>query len=155
MRCQMVQVHLGKRGKYCNAATGRFFPLHPEKYTGTQVPIFKSSLEKRMMQYLDRSPSIVSWNYEPKPIHYIDKTSCPPKVRRYFVDFQAVVKSGPVMKTVWLEVKPLCEATKPTNPKNVRANILWIKNNCKWQAASQIAKSKGYEFHIITEEQLN
>ena len=31
----------------------------------------------------------------------------------------------------------------------------WITNSCKWSAAKEIAKSKGFEFHIITEEQLN
>jgi len=132
----MVQVHSGKRGKYSNAATGKFFPMHPEKYSGSQIPVYKSGLEHRMMMYLDKSPAIVSWNYEPKPIRYIDRTCFPPKVRRYFIDFQAVVKSGPTTKIVWLEVKPTCEAQKPKNPKNVNANILWIRNNCKWQAAS-------------------
>ena len=151
----MVQVHIGKRGKYSNAETGRYYPLHPEKYKGSQLPVFKSGLERRMMMYLDRNSSILSWSYEPKAIRYIDKTSCPLKVRRYFIDFVAQVKAGPLVKTVWLEVKPLCEATPPKNPKNINASLLWIKNNCKWQAATQLAKSKGAEFHVITEEQLN
>ena len=131
----MVQVHIGKRGKYANAETGRYFPIHPEKYKGSQLPVFKSGLERRMMLYLDRNSNVLSWSYEPKAIKYIDKTSRPLKVRRYFIDFVAVVKAGPLTKTVWLEVKPLCEATPPKNPENVNASLLWIKNNCKWQAA--------------------
>lgn len=150
-----VKVNSGKRGRYNNAATGHFFPTHPEKYKGSTAPEFKSGLELRMMQYLDKNPSIVSWSYEPKPIKYIDKTCNPPKVRRYFIDFVAVIKQGMVQKTVWLEVKPYCESHKPANPKNVAANLLWLKNSCKWSAASQLAKSHGYEFHVITEKELN
>lgn len=47
-----------------------------------------------MMQYLDKNPAIVKWNYESKVIKYFDKTSNPPKPRRYFIDFTAIVKSG-------------------------------------------------------------
>lgn len=151
----MIKIHSGKRGKYNNAKCGKFFPTHPEKYKGSTIPEFKSSLELRMMQYLDKNPSIIAWQYEPKAIMYYDRTFSPPKPRRYFIDFIATVRSGPVTKNVWLEVKPLCEATKPKNQKNVQANLLWIRNNCKWQAAEQLAKSKGCEFHVITEEQLN
>ena len=111
----MIQVHTNRRGKYNNAATGKFMPLHPEKYKGSQVPVFKSTLERLMMAYLDRNESIVSWTYEPKPINYVDRSSYPPKVKRYFVDFQAVVKQGQFMKTVWIEVKPYCETIKPAN----------------------------------------
>lgn len=151
----MVQIHSGKRGRYNNAHTGKFFPLHPEKYQGTSVPIYKSGLELRMMQYLDKNPAIIKWSYEPKAIKYVDKSSSPPIVRRYFIDFTAIVKQGPICKTVWLEVKPYSESIKPTNTKNTKAMLLWLKNTSKWQAAEQLAKSKGYEFHVITEKQLN
>ena len=151
----MVQVHSGKRGKYNNAATGRFFPSHPEKYQGVSVPVYKSGLELRMMQYLDKNPAILKWTYEPKAIRYLDKSENPPKLRRYFIDFVAIVKAGPVQKTVWLEVKPYCESVKPKNQKNLKAMQLWAKNLSKWQAAEQLAKSKGYEFHVITEHELN
>lgn len=150
-----VPVHQGKRGKYNNAKTGKFLPQHPEKYKGKNLPIFKSSLEQRLMLYLDSNPYIISWQYEPIAIKYLDKSSRPPRIRRYFIDFIAVVKQGLLTKTIWLEVKPLREAQKPKNSKNIMDNLIWLKNNCKWDAARQMAKSKGYEFHIITEEQLN
>ena len=108
-----------------------------------------------MMQYLDKSPYIVSWAYEPRSIKYLDKSSCPPRVRRYFIDFTAVVKAGPVLKTVWLEVKPYCESCPPKPTAKPEAKLLWLKNSCKWSAASEIAKSRGYEFHVITEKQLS
>lgn len=150
-----VQIHHGKRGRYEHAATGHFFPLHPEKYKGIKIPEFKSALELRCMQYLDKNPAIISWSYEPKAIKYVDRSSNPPQIRRYFIDFVAIVKQGLIQKTVWLEVKPYCEAHRPKNPKNVNANLLWIKNSCKWAAASQLAKQHGFEFHVITERELN
>lgn len=150
----MIAVH-ENRGKYQNAQTGHYFPLHPEKYQGHELPIYKSGLELRMMQYLDKNPAIVKWNYESKVIKYFDKTSTPPKPRRYFIDFTAIVKSGIVQKVVWLEVKPYAESVQPKNSKNVKAQLLWIKNQSKWNAARLLAKSQGAEFHVITEQQLN
>ena len=150
-----VQVHSGHRGKYNNALTGVFIPLHPEKCLNSAKIVYKSGLEFRCMQYLDKNPAIVSWAYEPKPIKYLDKSVYPPKVSRYFIDFVSTIKVCVMTKTVWIEVKPYCETIKPANSKNVKAQLLWMKNNAKWSAAQQIAKSKGYEFHILTEKQLN
>lgn len=151
----MIQIHSGKRGKYNNAATGKFFPLYPEKYQGHTIPIYKSALELRMMQYLDKNPAVIKWSYETKIIKYLDKSVNPPKLSRYFIDFIAVIKCGLIQKTVWLEVKPYCESIAPKNKKNINAQLLWLKNQSKWQAAQQLAKLSGSEFHIITEKQLN
>lgn len=142
-----------KRGKYSNAKVGRYFPLNIDKYEGKDYPIFKSSLEHKMMLYLDKNESIVKWSYEPMSIKYFDKIKN--KVRRYYIDFTAIVKTGNILKRIWLEVKPDCETKKPKNPNNIKANVTYITNCCKWDAAQKLAKSKGYEFHIITEKQLN
>lgn len=149
----MIQVHQGRRGKYSNAATGKYFPLNKEKYKGSCIPVYKSDLERRMMLYLDKNPSIIAWSYEPQCIRYFDKIA--QKVRRYFVDFQCIAKVGQLQKKIWIEVKPLCECSKPKNTSNIEAMKTWITNTCKWQAAQEYAKSKGIEFHIINESQLN
>ena len=149
----MIKVHQGHRGKYNAAKTGKFFPMNPGKYKGSYPLIFKSSLEYRAMRYLDQNPSIIAWSYEPTSIKYLDRTSN--KVRRYYIDFMAVVKQGLIQKTVWIEVKPYCECHEPKNKKNLLAMQTWLTNKCKWQAASQLAKSQGIEFHVINETQLN
>ena len=148
----MIQVH-ENRGKYSHAATGKFFPLNPQKYKGKGPLIFKSGLEKRMMKYLDKNENVIAWSYEPQCIKYFDKGQ--QKVRRYFIDFTCVIKQGMLQKTVWLEIKPESETHPPKNKKNIQAMMTWITNSCKWQAAQQLAKQKGYEFHVITEKQLS
>ena len=65
----MVQIHKN-RGKYQNAKTGKYLPLNPQKYKGTQLPIYKSDLERRMMLYLDTTNAVIEWIYEPQSIKY-------------------------------------------------------------------------------------
>lgn len=105
------------------------------------------------MRYLDTNPAIVAWSYEPTSIKYLDKSTG--KVRRYYIDFMAVVKQGLVQKTIWIEVKPFCECHEPKNKTNVLAMKTWLTNKCKWQAATYLAKAQGFEFHVINETQLS
>lgn len=143
-----------KRGKYKSAKTGTFFMKNPSKFTGNEAPVFKSRLEYLCMKYLDENPAIVQWGYETNYIKYLDKSSNPPKVRRYFIDFVAKIKIGQLYKTVWIEIKTQKEVDKPKPRAKLQEQLTWLKNQCKWQAAAQLAKSKGYEFKIITEAQL-
>ena len=106
------------------------------------------------MRYADENDMIVQWGYENCHIKYLDESSYPAKVRRYFIDFVCKVKIGSVYKTIWVEIKPKCETVKPKPNCNPKTMITWIKNSCKWKAARALAMSKGYEFKILTEEEL-
>lgn len=143
------------RGKYSNAACGVFIPQHPEKYIGVEKPQYKSALELQFMMYVDRNPAIVSWGYEGTTIKYYDKSRG--RVRRYFIDFTMVIKVGPVRKTIWVEIKPDSETHPPKGRarNDPKAQMTWMTNQCKWEAAKALAKSKGYEFHVITEKHMN
>lgn len=104
-----------------------------------------------MMMYLDKSPNIVKWSYEPTCIKYYDKVQG--KVRRYFIDFSATIKVGNIYKRFWLEVKPYEETVPPKN-KSSKNQQTYITNQCKWESAKQIAESKGCTFQVVTEKQL-
>ena len=145
----------GHNSKY-NNTTGTYHVSNPEKFLGNYEPIYKSKLEAKMMYYLDHSPGVVKWNYEAFPIKYIDESSNERKVRNYFIDFVAVVKSGDRLQTVWIEVKSESE-TKPPGKrasKNPMAVQTWLKNQSKWKAARQLAESRGYKFVVISEKEL-
>ncbi len=143
-----------RRGKYKNAVCGEYLPQHPEKYTGSGNPVYKSHLEMLFMMYVDKNPAVVSWGYEGTTIKYFDRARG--KVRRYFIDFSIVVKAGPVRKTIWVEIKPDSETHPPAGRlrNDSRAQMTWMTNQSKWEAASKLAKSKGYEFHVVTEKML-
>lgn len=147
----MIQIHQ-KRGKYKNALCGKYIVQNTKKYLGTEQPIYKSQLEYLCMRYLDTNDLILQWSYEPQCIKYFDKASN--KVRRYFIDFIAIAKCGNFKKTLWIEVKSEQETKPPKNKKDLKAMSTYLTNSCKWEAASKLAKSKGYEFHILTEAQL-
>lgn len=131
---------------------GLFKPIHPEKYNGNLSElIFKSGLEQKMMRYLDRSPNILRWSYERLTVKYMDMTSDPPRVRNYYIDFVAHTKNG---KQIWIEVKSSDEVKEPKKEKRIEYKT-WVKNQCKWKSARLLAESKGCQFKIITEQELN
>lgn len=141
------------RGKYSHAKTGTYIPLNPHKYSGAQLPVYKSDLERRLMLYLDKNESVLCWSYEPQSVKYWDPVH--KKTRRYYIDFSATVKRGMFQKTVWIEVKPLCECHQPSSKASPQTHAMWLINSAKWAAAEKIAKAKSFEFHVVNETQLS
>lgn len=108
-----------------------------------------------MMMFLDRSPNVISWSYEKFSIKYIDKSSKPERLRNYYIDFVAIVKTKNGPQKVWIEVKQSSETRKPVNESDIRSMKIWLKNQSKWQQAEKTARQNGAVFKIITESQLN
>lgn len=144
----------GHNSKY-NNAVGTYHVRNAEKYLGSYAPIYKSKLEAKMMFYLDHNENVVKWNYEAFPIKYLDESTN--KVRNYYIDFIAIVKTKNELQTVWIEVKSESETRPPGKKasKNPKAVELWIKNQSKWKAARKLAESKGHKFIVISEKELN
>lgn len=149
---------LTKSGKY-TSAKGTFYPLRSEKYSGYENPKFKSKLEQSMMSWCDKNSSVKSWSYERIIIPYKDKTRNNSN-HNYIVDFKIMVKTKTGQKTFLVEVKSKKETVKPVpskrkKPENYRKEVeTWVRNQCKWTAATQSAKARGWEFKILTENEL-
>jgi hypothetical protein len=133
----------------------KYTPIFPEKYAGdpTNV-IMRSSWETMFASWCDKNPSVVKWSSEETIIPY----RCPTDnhIHRYFVDFKITVNTG---KTYLVEVKPYKQTQLPEYPgkrtqRYLMESLTFMKNQAKWEAATNYAKDRGWEFKIITEHEL-
>ena len=135
---------------------GLYKPENPKKYVGdVKNIIYRSLLERRMMEYLDKSHNIEHWASEELPIRYYSPIDN--KWHRYFPDFVAKTTKG---NRVVIEVKPSRQCVPPKKPTSrktksyMRESLEYIRNKAKWQAATKYCKNQGAEFKIITEKDL-
>lgn len=137
----------------------RYKPMFPEKYEGDYTNIImRSSWETRFAAWCDKNPSVVKWVSEETIIPY----RCPTdnRLHRYFVDFKIKIKTrDSQIKTYLVEVKPHGQTQPPTYPGKKTKRYLteamtFMKNQAKWEAATEYCKDRGYEFIIITEHEL-
>ena len=141
------------------AYSGRFKPSNPQKYMGNHENIvYRSSWECRVMNWLDKNPSIVSWASEELIIPY--KSPVDNRMHRYFPDFVVKVRGQDgKTKTMMLEVKPKYQTKPPEQLKRVTKRYItevatWGVNQAKWAAAEEYCKDRGWEFKLITEDHL-
>jgi len=141
------------------AYNGRFTPSNPQKYVGDPNNIiYRSSWECKMMNWLDKNPEIISWASEELIIPY--KSPSDNKWHRYFPDFLVKVKTkSGTLKTMLIEVKPKKQTVSPEPKKRVTKQyvnevVTYGINQAKWKAATEYCLDRGWEFKIITEEDL-
>ena len=141
------------------AYSGTFKPRNPQKYIGDHTKIiYRSSWECRVMDWLDRNPSIISWASEEVIVPY--KSPVDGRMHRYFPDF--VVKSrgsDGKTKTMMIEVKPKKQTQAPTPQRRVTKQYItevttWGVNQAKWKAATEYCLDRGWEFKLMTEDHL-
>ena len=141
------------------AYSGQFKPSNPQKYVGDYKNIiYRSSWEARLMSWLDKNPSIVSWASEEVIIPYVSPVDG--KWHRYFPDFVVKLrdKNG-TLKTMMLEVKPKKQTKEPVIQKRVTKRYItevttWSVNQAKWKAATEYCLDRNWEFKLITEDHL-
>jgi hypothetical protein len=141
------------------AYSGQFKPSNPQKYVGDYKNIiYRSSWEARVMNWLDKNPSIVSWASEEVVIPYVSPVDG--KWHRYFPDFVVKVKDkNGTVKTMMLEVKPKKQTKAPEQQKRVTKRYItevttWGVNQAKWKAATEYCLDRNWEFKLITEDHL-
>ena len=137
---------------------GWFKPKNPKKYNGdSENIVYRSSWELRVMKYLDENPSVIWWASEELPIPY--RSPIDNRMHRYFPDFIVKVKrkDGLVM-TYILEVKPESQTKMPTQKRRTKRFIqeaaTYAINQEKWRAADIFCKEHGWQFKILTENDL-
>lgn len=140
---------------------GIYKPKHPEKYRGDPTNIiYRSSWELKVMTRFDHDPNVLEWSSEEVVVPYISPVDG--KMHRYFLDFFARVKTkdGNIVEYL-IEVKPK-DQLKPPEPRSSGLTKRYLQevfrygvNEAKWLAATTFAKKKGWEFKILTEDNLS
>ncbi len=138
---------------------GKFKPNHPEKYVGNvNNIIYRSSLERRFLKWLDESDVVMKYSSEELVIPYYD----PPtqKMRRYFPDMVAQMKTKDGIQIFVVEIKPESQCAPPVPKKRKTKRFLlemaqWATNDSKWKHAEDFCKERGWVFRIITEKHIN
>lgn len=136
---------------------GVYLVENKEKYGGKANPIYRSSWESKFCYFLDHHPNVQKWCFECLVIPYYN--SIDKKIHRYITDFcfQEVDKKGNKRRFV-VEVKPEKQIIPPKPPKNKNAKAqiryayeaeTYARNRCKWRAAEDFCKKRGYEFRLV------
>jgi hypothetical protein len=139
---------------------GYFKPLNPDKYKGDPSNIvYRSRWEFVYMARLDKDLEVIWWQSEETIIPY--RSPIDNKIHRYFPDFVVKRKTPQGTKTQVIEIKPYAQTLPPTITEGKKKSrryltevMTWGVNTAKWKAAKEYCKDRGYEFMIITENEL-
>ena len=138
---------------------GKYKPSYPEKYKGDPTNIIYRSLwERKFCVYCDLNENILEWSSEEKFIPY--RSPLDGKIHRYFPDFLIKVKeSNGSIKKYMIEIKPSKQTVPPIKPQRQTKRYIsevyeYAKNQSKWEAAKEWCEDRGYEFKVITENEL-
>jgi len=138
---------------------GKYRPNNPLKYKGDyRNIIYRSLWELKFMKYCDSNQNILEWGSEEFWLPY--RSPLDNKVHRYFPDFYIKVRetTGKINKMV-IEVKPKRQCMEPKRPKKKTRGYIYevreyARNQAKWKAAKSYCLDRGYEFKILTENEL-
>lgn len=142
-----------------NTLKGKFVPKNIHKYRGNvRNIIYRSSWELKFMKYCDFSSHILEWGSEEIVIPY--RSPIDRRIHRYFVDFYVMVKdSQGIISKYLIEIKPKRQTTPPPKPQRQSKKYLYetleyVKNQAKWESATEFCLDRGWKFMILTEDQL-
>ena len=138
---------------------GKYQPSYPKKYKGDPTNIIYRSLwERRFMIYCDTNEKILEWGSEEIIVPY--RSPIDNRYHRYFPDFYIKVKdkNGKIKKMI-IEIKPQKQCVEPkVQKRKTKAYIYevveYAKNQAKWKAAEEWCLDRGYEFKVLTENEL-
>lgn len=118
-----------------------------ESQRGVPV-IYRSSLEKKFVQWCENNEKIERWGSECVQVPYYDPRD--EKTHTYNPDFMIQMVGG---QKIAVEIKPYAQTQKPPYP--YKDDYQWnqyIRNQLKWKAAVDFFTSRDIKFIIITEK---
>ena len=138
---------------------GKYQPSFPKKYKGDPTNIvYRSLWERTFMKYCDTNENILEWFSEEIAVPY--RSPIDNKIHRYFPDFYIKVKesNGSIKKYI-IEIKPKKQTIEPQVQKRRTKGYIYevyeyAKNQAKWKAAEEWCADRGYEFKVLTEDDL-
>jgi hypothetical protein len=138
---------------------GKYQPSFPKKYKGDPTNIvYRSLWERTFMKYCDTNENILEWFSEEIAVPY--RSPIDNKIHRYFPDFYIKVKesNGSIKKYI-IEIKPKKQTIEPIPQKRKTKGYIYevyeyAKNQAKWKAAEEWCADRGYEFKVLTEDNL-
>ena len=138
---------------------GKYQPSFPKKYKGDPTNIvYRSLWERTFMKYCDTNENILEWFSEEIAVPY--RSPIDNKIHRYFPDFYIKVKeSNGLIKKYIIEIKPKKQTLEPQVQKRKTKGYIYevyeyAKNQAKWKAAEEWCADRGYEFKVLTEDDL-
>lgn len=135
----------------------KYEPKNPQKYMGnTKNIVCRSNWERKFCKYLDENENVLRWSSEEIKIPYI--STIDNQIHNYYPDFVFEAKKDQLVETFMVEIKPKKQTIQPVPKKNKRAYlnecITYETNVCKWKAATVYCKKNGWNFKVLTEENL-
>ena len=138
---------------------GKYQPSYPKKYKGDHTNIIYRSLwERKFMRYCDLNENILEWGSEEIVVPY--RSPVDNRYHRYFPDFYIKYKdnNGKIKKSI-IEIKPYKQCIEPKVQKRKTKGYIYevveyAKNQAKWSAAKEWCLDRGYEFKVLTENEL-
>ena len=110
------------------------------------------------MVYCDTNENILEWGSEEVIVPY--KSPVDNRFHRYFPDFYIKYKdaNGRIKKSL-IEIKPFKQTQEPKVQKRKTKGYIYevveyAKNQAKWKAAEEWCLDRGYEFKVLTENEL-
>ena len=126
---------------------------NPEKYVGNTAPKYRSSWEFSVMRMLDENPAFINWSSEGIKIPYRDPLTGKHTV--YVPDFLVMYMNKQKKKIAELwEIKTKNQAIREHVGKNKYNQAQFVKNQVKWQVASEWCKQNKMIFRILTEDDI-
>jgi len=139
--------------------SGKYKVINREKYKGDpDNVIYRSSWEIKVFSWLDNNKDVISWGSEEFCISYLSPVDN--KIHRYFPDIIVKVRTqNNDIKVMVLEIKPKKQTQPPKQPKRITKQFInevatYGVNQAKWKAANEYCLDRGWEFRVITEDDL-